>query len=116
MRIALLVLFIAFSVSIVGALIYYGLKWSAHVKRVDPDNLLNTRFRPSGVVLMALFTAILVLFAAAFTLTPDSPLGLFLRTPKGVITAFLLAVVAFSIAGYALQRFGAKVVEGGHSD
>ena len=108
MKIALLILCVLVGMVVLWALIRFGRKRAPRIRRTSTGSILDVQVRPSGLALMAVFTLVLVLFAAAITLAPDGPLGSFLRTPRGALAAFLAAVAGFSVVAIALEKCGSR--------
>jgi hypothetical protein len=82
-------------------------KWiSRRIVAKDPDSEFVRPLNKTGIALNICFALVVLGGFSASQFAPDSPLGSFLRSPRGAVAGFVALLVGFSAAQVALHAFG----------
>lgn len=92
-----------------GAMVFLGIFISHLLKKLAPEHRALSSVSPTGIALCACFTSVMVVGVAARELAPESVLGSFLSTERGILTALGFAWFAFTIAATVFHRIGKPI-------
>jgi hypothetical protein len=82
-------------------------RWlSRRVVAKDPGSELVRPLAKTGIALNACLVVMLLLGLCARQLAPESPLGAFLVTPRGVIAGLVALCIGFAVAQAAFRACG----------
>ena len=82
-------------------------KWiSRRIVAKDPDSEFVRPLTKTGIALYICFALVVLGGFSASQFAPDSPLGAFLRSPRGAVAGFVALLVGFGAAQLAFQAVG----------